>query len=164
MKKILVLLTLAFTFAGCTKENLTEGLIPPPTKDLTVDGSAEEGEVVQKKTIRVDDERVEMVARYFEDGSRLEVSAVHLNSGDLIGTIYYVYNGTEWILINIDSVPCWCIPECSSYSASLCRWWKCVDATINANNSFLVITSVFAPEVAAGALIGIGVGCTLETK
>lgn len=161
MKKILVLLTLAFTFAGCTKENLTEGL-PPPTKDLTA-GSLE-GEVVQKKTIRVDNERVEMVARYFEDESRLEVSAVHLNSGDLIGTIYYVYNGTEWILIDIDSVPCWCVPECSSYSASLCRWWKCVDATINANNSFLVITSVFVPEFAAGALIGIGIGCTLETK
>lgn len=164
MKRILVLLTLAFTFAGCTKENLTEGLIPPPTKDLTVDGSAEEGEVVQKKTLRIEGQRVEIVARYYSEESRLEVESVNLNSGDLMSTINYAYNGTEWILIGIDSAPCWCDPGCDSYNPSLCRWWRCVEENLDANNAVLTISGVFVPEFAAGFVIGILVGCAEETK
>lgn len=83
-----------------------------------------------------------------------------------VAEVRWSYRNGAWELDGIESVPCWCVPECSSYNASLCRWWKCVEASINQNGGDIIIllAGTAHPALGVGFATGIMIGCMDSPK
>ena len=138
---------------GCTKES-SVGELNPSTKSF-VDAP----KVLEQKIFQVGREKIEMAYFFYEEEGILETIVTSMENGEKIGKITHRVHEDFLELIEIESAPCMCDPECWGYNQSLCDWWTCVDEFVSAHDSELLVLTVVCPECGAGALTGIGLHC-----
>jgi hypothetical protein len=160
MRNLFLALLLAIVFAGCTKESFDSEIpVQPPIEGLTLDDSPPPLREEEVKVVRVGRELIEISLDYDEDSQGFTVFFTRSNGE--AASAHYSKVQDLWVLDWIDSVPCWCVPECSSYNPTLCNWWKCVQEAMDENggNYALALTSAVSPWAGATFFGVIGVWC-----
>jgi hypothetical protein len=137
-----ILAATLLTAIGCQKERV----VP----EISTRNKTEKFQLIQSDLIRVDS--YELVAKYSfnEETQELIVSIKSAVSDRTIGMIRYIAIAADtWQLVDIESGPCFCDPQCDAYNESLCNWWKCVDNTLSDNGAEITLGSALCPECGA---------------